>query len=145
MPQGAPVPRAVSLLKTASYAKGCNFTKEVELVGGSNFAGNGDFADESDFAEHSNAAKEVCDSTNKNISGLNKRQCYKGSDATAMMATCHCDKVNPESPGKGVQAGSAISVFQFALVGPSLSIRGTGDQQGVPPPFHLALVGRALF
>jgi hypothetical protein len=54
---------------------------------------NGDFADESNFAECSNAAKEVCDSTNKNISGLNKRQCYKGSDATAMMATRHCNKV----------------------------------------------------
>ncbi len=35
VPQGAPVPRVVSLLKTSSYAKGCNFTKEVELVGGS--------------------------------------------------------------------------------------------------------------
>jgi hypothetical protein len=43
------VPRAVSLLKTASYAEGCNFTKEVELVGGSNLAGNGNFADESNF------------------------------------------------------------------------------------------------
>ncbi len=34
-----------------SHAKGCNFTKEVKLVGGSNLAGNGDFADESNFAE----------------------------------------------------------------------------------------------
>jgi hypothetical protein len=28
-----------------------------------------------------------------NISGLNKSQCYKGSDATATMATRHRDKV----------------------------------------------------
>jgi hypothetical protein len=27
---------------------------------------------------------------------------------------------HPESPGNGVQAGSIISVFQLALVGPSL-------------------------
>ncbi len=65
MPQGAPVPRAVSLLKTASYTEGCNFAKKVELVGGSNLAGNGNFADESNFAKRSNAAKEVCDSTTK--------------------------------------------------------------------------------
>jgi hypothetical protein len=43
--------------------------------------------DESDFAECSDAAEEVCDSTNKKISGLNKFQCYKGSDATTVMAT----------------------------------------------------------
>jgi hypothetical protein len=49
--------------------------------------------DESNFAECSNAAEEVCDSTNKNMSGLNKYQCYKGSDATAMMAMHHLDKV----------------------------------------------------
>jgi hypothetical protein len=93
VPQVVPVPRAVSLLKMASYAEGCNFTKEVELVGGSNLAGNGDFADESDFAERSNAVEEVCDSTNNFFSGLNKCQCYKGSDATATMATRHCNKV----------------------------------------------------
>ncbi len=93
MSQGVPVLRVVSLLKTASYAKGCNFTKEVELVGGSNLAGNGNFADETNFAKRSNAAKEVCDSTNKNISGLNKCQCYKGSDPTTTMATHHRDKV----------------------------------------------------
>jgi hypothetical protein len=35
-----PVPRAGLLLRTASYAEGCNFTKEVELVGDSNLAGS---------------------------------------------------------------------------------------------------------
>jgi hypothetical protein len=60
-------------------------------VGGSNLAGNSNFADESNVAKHGNAAKEVCDSTNKKISGLNKRQCYKGSDATTTMATRHCE------------------------------------------------------
>jgi hypothetical protein len=49
--------------------------------------------DESNIAERSNAAKEVCDSTNKNISGLNKHQSYKGSDTTATMAMRHCNKV----------------------------------------------------
>jgi hypothetical protein len=49
--------------------------------------------DDSNFAKHSNAAEEVCDSTNINISGLNKRQCYKGSGATATMAMRHRDKV----------------------------------------------------
>ncbi len=58
-------------------------------MGGSNLAGNGDFADESNFAECSDAAEEVCDSTNKNNSGLNKDQRYKGSDATATTATHH--------------------------------------------------------
>ncbi len=93
VPKGAPMPRAVSSLKMASYAGCCNVTKEVELVGGSNLAGNGNFTDESNFAERSNAAEEVCDSTNKNISGLNKCQCYKESDATATMAMRHRDKV----------------------------------------------------
>jgi hypothetical protein len=83
----APVPRAVSSLKTESHTKGCNFTKEVKLVG------NGDFADESNFVESSNAAKEVCNSTNKNNSGLSKRQRYKGSDATATTATRNRNKV----------------------------------------------------
>jgi hypothetical protein len=49
--------------------------------------------DKSNFAKHSDTAEEVCDSTNKNISGLNKRQCYKGSDTTSTMAMHHCDKV----------------------------------------------------
>ncbi len=93
MPQKAPVPRAVSLLKAESYAKGCNFTKEVELVEDSDLAVNGNFADESDFSKCSNAAEEVCNSTNKNNSGLNKHQCYKGSDTTATMAMRHCDNV----------------------------------------------------
>jgi hypothetical protein len=94
VPQRVPVPRAVSLLKMASYAEGCNFTKEVELMGGSNLAGNGNFADESNFAECSNAARDVCNSTNKNNSGLNRCQCYKGSDATATTAMRHCNEVN---------------------------------------------------
>ncbi len=93
MPQRAPVPRAVSLLKTESHAKGCNFAKEVKLVGGSNLAGNGDFVDESNFSECSNAAKEVCNSTNKNNSGLNKCHRYKGSDTTATTTTHHQNKV----------------------------------------------------
>ncbi len=89
----APVPRAMSSLMTASYAEGCNFTKEVELAEGSNLAENGNFADESNFAKCSNGAKEVCNSTNKNKSGLNKHQRYKGSDATATMAMCHCNEI----------------------------------------------------
>ncbi len=93
MPQRAPVLRAVSLLETESYAKGCNFTKEVELAGGRNLAGNRDFPDESNFAKRSNAAEEVCNSTNKNNSGLNKPQRYKGSNATATTATRHQNKV----------------------------------------------------
>jgi hypothetical protein len=86
-------------------AKGGVITKDGKLrqglqlhqggwtCGGQLLAGNGNFADESDFAERSNAAKEVCDSTNKNISVLNKCQCYKGSDPTATMAMRHHDKV----------------------------------------------------
>jgi hypothetical protein len=81
------------IAKEGNYAKGCNFTKEVKLVEGSNLAGNGNFADDSNFAECSNAAKEVCDSTDKNNSGLNKRQCYRESDATSTMTTCHRDEV----------------------------------------------------
>jgi hypothetical protein len=98
----------VSLLKTESHAKGCNFTKEVRLLGGSNLAGNGDFADESNFAECSNAAKEVCNSTNKNISGLNKRQRYKGSKATATTATCHQNKVCRQHQSSQADPGTAI-------------------------------------
>jgi hypothetical protein len=86
-------------------AKGGVIAKDVKLrqglqlhqggwtCGGQLLAGNSNFADEIDFAERSNTAAEVCDSTNKNISGLNKRQCYKRSDATAMMAMRHHDKV----------------------------------------------------
>jgi hypothetical protein len=77
----------------ASYVKGCNFTKEVELAEDSDLAVNGNFADKSNFAKRSNAAKEVFNSTNKNNSDLNKRQCYKGSDATTTMAMRHCKKV----------------------------------------------------
>jgi hypothetical protein len=62
-------------------------------VGGSYLAGNGNFPVEINLVERSNAAKEVCDSTNKNISGLNKCQCYKGSDTTTTMAMHHHDKV----------------------------------------------------
>jgi hypothetical protein len=83
----------VSLLKRASYAKGCNFTKDVELSEDSDLAVNSNFADESNFAKRSNAAKEVCNSTNKNNSGLNKRQCYKWSATTATMAMRHHNKV----------------------------------------------------
>jgi hypothetical protein len=93
VPQRAPVLRAVSLLETESYAKGCNFTKEVELAGGSNSAGNCDFPNESDFAELSDVAEEVCNSTNQNNLGLIKCQCYKGSNATATTAMRHQKKV----------------------------------------------------
>jgi hypothetical protein len=34
----------------------------------------------------------VCGATNKNISGLNKRQSYKGGDATTTMAMRRRDK-----------------------------------------------------
>jgi hypothetical protein len=91
-----------------SHTKGCNFTKEVKLVGGSNLAGNGDFADESNFVKCSYPAKEVCDSANKNNSGLNKRQRYKGSDATAKTATRHWNKVCWRHQSSQVDAGAAI-------------------------------------
>jgi hypothetical protein len=70
--------------------------------------GNGDFADESNFAKCSNAAKEVCNSTNKNNSGLNKRQCSKGSDATAKTATRHLNKVCWRHQSSQVDPGAAI-------------------------------------
>ncbi len=87
------MPKAVSLLKRASYAKGCDFTKEVKLAEDSDLSVKGNFADESNFAERSDAAKEVCNSTNKNNSALNKCQCYKGSNATATTAMRHCNEV----------------------------------------------------
>jgi hypothetical protein len=108
VPQRAPVPRAVPLLKTESHAKGCNFTKEVKLVEGSNLAGNADFADESNFADCSNAAKEVCDSTNKNNSGLNKCQHYKESDATASTVTRHWNKVCRQHQSSQADPGATI-------------------------------------
>jgi hypothetical protein len=108
VPQRATVPRVVSSLKTESHAKGCNFTKDVKLVGGSNVARNGDFADESNFAKCSDAAKEVCNSTNKNNSGLNKRQRYKGSDTTAMTATRHWNKVCRQHQFSQADPGTAM-------------------------------------
>jgi hypothetical protein len=63
VPQRAPVLKAVSSLEMESYAKGCNFTEEVELAGGSNLTENRDFPDESNFAKCSDAAEEVCNST----------------------------------------------------------------------------------
>ncbi len=77
-------------------------------MGGSNLAGNGDFADESNFAKCSNAAKEVCNSTNKNNSGLNKPQRYKGSDATATTAACHWNKICRQHQSSQADPGTAI-------------------------------------
>jgi hypothetical protein len=77
-------------------------------VGSSNLAGNGDFADECNFAECSDATKEVCDFTNKNNSGLNKRQRYKGSDATATTATHHRNKVCQQHQSSHADPGAAI-------------------------------------
>ncbi len=66
MPQRAPMPRAVSLLKMARYDKGSNFTKVVELAEDRDLAVDCDFTDESNFAKRGNFVEEGRDPTNRN-------------------------------------------------------------------------------
>jgi hypothetical protein len=46
---------------------------------------------------------------------------------------------------KGLMQGAPFLFFNWPWSALPYSSRGTGDQQGASPPFHLALVGCALF
>jgi hypothetical protein len=46
---------------------------------------------------------------------------------------------------KGFRQGAPSLFFNWPWSALPYSSRGTGDQQGAPPPFHLALVDHALF